>query len=210
MADAAQKIHEKVYDHIENIIKQPDKQLINWLNLEYSLFRQVEDHLYGGKIYRGFATMQEFINVANSILNRRKSRAGKSLEYHLETIFDVNQLPYDAQAITEKNKKTDFLFPSERAYHDMTYNADKLILLAAKTTCKDRWRQVMSEADRIKTKFLCTLQQGISSNQMEEMKSANIILVVPKEYIGTYPKEYRDSIFTLSKFIEYVHEKLEV
>lgn len=208
MASAAQRIHEAVYDHIENIIKYPDSQLVKWLSLEYELFRKVEDHLYGGKIYQGFATMQEFIDVANSILNRRKSRAGKSLEYHLETIFDVNKLPYDAQAVTEKNKKPDFLFPSEKAYHDMSYNADKLILLAAKTTCKDRWRQVMSEADRIKTKFLCTLQQGISSNQMEEMKAANIILVVPQEYIKTYPKEYRDDIFTLSKFIGYVHEKL--
>lgn len=210
MAFATHLIHEKVYDHVENIIRIPDKQLINWLRLEYELFTKVENYLYKDKISNGFETMQDFIDLANSVLNRRKSRAGKSLEYHLEKIFDVNRLPYESQAITENRKKPDFLFPSSLAYHDLNYDEDKLILLAAKTTCKDRWRQVISEADRIKTKFLCTLQQGISSNQMKEMKDANIILVVPQEYIKSYPKEYQSDIFTLSKFISYVQEKLSM
>ena len=47
--------------------------------------------------------------------------------------------------------------------------------LAAKTTCKDRRRQVINEADRLrdKPKFLCTLQQGISPAQMDEMQAEN-------------------------------------
>ena len=35
---------------------------------------------------------------------------------------------------------------------------------------KDRWRQVLNEADCIETKYLFTLQQGISKNQLREMK----------------------------------------
>ena len=51
----------------------------------------------------------------------------------------------------------------------MSFAIDKLCTLAAKTTCKDRWRQILSEADRLRdeNKYLCTMQQGISSAQMD-------------------------------------------
>ena len=62
--------------------------------------------------------MDEFVRVANVVLNRRKSRAGKSLEHHLSAIFDGNGIEYSSQAVTEGNKKPDFLFPSQEAYHD--------------------------------------------------------------------------------------------
>ena len=90
----------------------------------------------------------------------------------------------------------------------MSYPTEKLISLAAKTTCKDRWRQVINEANRLRgqAKFLCTLQQGISAAQMDEMQEEKVILVVPKPYIATYPKDKQDRIWTISKFIDYVKE----
>ena len=152
--------------------------------------------------------MLEFINTANAVLNRRKSRAGKSLEHHLSAIFSKNRLQYKSQAITEGNKKPDFIFPSQEAYHDLTFPTDHLISLAAKTTCKDRWRQVINEADRLRDrpKYLCTLQQGISPAQMDEMQAENVILVVPRPYIATYPRDRQDRIWTLAQFINYVRE----
>lgn len=80
--------------------------------------------------------------------------------------------------------------------------------LAAKTTCKDRWRQILNEADRLrdKNKYLCTLQQGISSSQMDEMQSEKVVLVLPKQYISTFPTDRRDRIWTISKFVDYVKE----
>jgi type II restriction enzyme len=137
-------------------------------------------------------------------LNRRKSRAGKSLEHHLSEIFNTFAVSFVSQSKTEDNKKPDFLFPSKEAYHNPKFDVNKLILLASKTTCKDRWRQVLNEADRIKVKHLFTLQQGISKNQLEEMYKYNVRLVVPKPYIKTFPKEFRDKIFTLNTFIKQV------
>lgn len=146
--------------------------------------------------------------MANMVLNRRKSRAGKSLEHHLSAIFDGNDIQYTAQAVTEGNKKPDFLFPSQAAYHNAAFPTDKLISLAAKTTCKDRWRQVINEADRLRglPKYLCTLQQGISPAQMDEMQVENVILVVPRPYISSYPADRRDRIWTVTKFVDYVRE----
>ena len=206
MSVAARAIEEKTYDHIEYIRLNPDEKIISWTNMEYTLFRALEYARYGEIISKGFQSVDEFVRVANIVLNRRKSRAGKSLEHHLSAIFDGNCIEYSSQAVTEGNKKPDFLFPSQEAYHDYGFSVDYIVSLAAKTTCKDRWRQVLNEADRLrdKPKYLCTLQQGISGAQMDEMQAENVILVVPKPYIATYPKDRRDRIWTLARFVQYV------
>lgn len=209
MAFAARRIYDKIYNHSEYIRTNPDLKLIEWTNAEYRLFRLIEQTRYEEELTKGFQSIEEFVFAANTILNRRKSRAGKSLEHHLAAIFDGNHLSYTAQAKTEKNKKPDFIFPSQDAYNDTRFPSDDLIFLAAKTTCKDRWRQIINEADRLrnKTKYLCTLQQGISVSQLDEMESENIILVVPKIYIPTYPKTHQHKIWTVRKFIQFVSEK---
>lgn len=206
MSAAAREIYDKVYNHAEYIQSNPDKRIIEWTDMEYYLFRQLEYSRYGKSINAGFTTVDEFIKMANIVLNRRKSRAGKSLENHLAAIFDGNRLEYSAQAVTEGNKKPDFIFPSKEAYHDIKFSADKLVSLAAKTTCKDRWRQILNEADRLKgkPKYLFTLQQGISSAQMDEMHEENVVLVVPQPYIKTYPADRQNRIMTLLQFIQYL------
>lgn len=208
MSAKAREIENIVYNNLDFIISNPDQKLLNWADMEFRLFRALEHARYGEMIRNGFENVEDFISVANQVLNRRKSRAGKSLENHLSAIFDGNKIKYTAQAITEGNKKPDFIFPSQDAYHNFEFSADKLISLAAKTTCKDRWRQVLNEADRLrdKNKFLCTLQQGVSPAQMDEMDAEKVILVVPKAYIKTYPKDRQDRIWTVKKFVDYVKE----
>lgn len=208
MSTKAREIENLVYNHLEYIISNPDQKLLNWADMEFRLFRALEHARYGDMIRKGFEDVESFISVANQVLNRRKSRAGKSLENHLAAIFDGNKIQYTAQAVTEGNKKPDFIFPSQEAYHNFEFSTDHLVSLAAKTTCKDRWRQVLNEADRLrdKNKFLCTLQQGVSAAQMDEMNAEKVILVVPKAYIKTYPKDKQDSIWTVKKFVDYVKE----
>ena len=208
MSRAARVIQYQVYLNRPLAIKDPDSILLRWTDQEYTLFRAIEHARYGDIVTRGFASVDDFVTMANQVLNRRKSRAGKSLEHHLAAIFDENKIHYTAQAVTEENKKPDFLFPSEEAYHDLTFSVENLCTLAAKTTCKDRWRQILNEADRLRdeNKYLCTMQQGISSAQMDEMQSEKVILVVPKAYHAAYPREKRDRIWTLGKFVNYVKE----
>ncbi|WP_206184306.1 type II restriction endonuclease [Sporolactobacillus sp. THM19-2] len=210
MSEAARSIYNEIFNHKENIRTNPDKEIIGWVDMEYRLFRMLETYRYGSRISKGFDSVEEFIKIANVVLNRRKSRAGKSLEHHLSAIFDGNSLRYVPQPVTEGHKKPDFLFPDAGSYHDHSFPADHLIFLGAKTTCKDRWRQILNEADRINVKHLFTLQQGISVRQLDEMEKAGVILVVPKLYIKTFPKEKQDSIWTLKKFIDYVKEKESV
>lgn len=205
VADTARSLFIKSLNQKDGVIKEnPDKELLNWLNAEYQLFKAIEVNRYAGIISTPFNDVDDFVQTANSILNRRKSRAGKSLEHHLGYMFSTFELKFSEQPVTEGNKKPDFIFPGEKEYHNFQFDKNKLVFLGAKTTCKDRWRQVINEADRIDEKHLFTLQQGISANQLKEMKEHKVRLVVPKEYIKAYPPEYQSEIRTLGSFISYV------
>lgn len=48
------------------------------------------------------------------------------------------------------------------------------------------------------------MQQGISGAQMDEMMAEKVILVVPKPYIKSYPKDRQERIWTLGQFVEYI------
>ena len=192
---------------VNNIMTNPDNVLLGWLDTEYALFKYMEEKVYSNILAQPFSSIDTFVAMANEVLNRRKSRAGKSLEHHLADIFTHNNLLFEEQVVTEENKKPDFVFPNGKCYHNITFPGDLLTVLGAKTTCKDRWRQVLNEADRVDDKYLFTLQQGISSNQLKEMKDYNLHLVVPHKYLTSFPKEYRDGISDLSTFIGMVRER---
>lgn len=185
----------------------PDMQLLDRRRVEYEIFLIVEEINVLEKIRKGFETVNEFIAMANSVSNRRKSRAGKSLELHLEKLFAEHGLSHFAtQAVTEGNKKPDFLFPSASAYQDNTFPDHMLRMLAVKTTCKDRWRQILNEADRIDNIHLFTLQEGVSVAQFREMQKEGVKLVVPAAIQEKFPKEIRDELITLGQFIAELKE----
>lgn len=210
MAEGARDCYNQAYNIADSVlISKPDDILLNWVETEYRLFKCIEERVYKDTISRPFNSIDAFVQMANEVLNRRKSRAGKSLEHHLADIFTHNDLVFEEQAVTEDKKKPDFLFPNAECYHNMLFPADDLIVLGAKTTCKDRWRQVLTEADRVDTKYLFTLQQGISKNQLKEMHDSNLILVVPHSFISSFPQEYQDEISDLSCFIQMVKKKQE-
>lgn len=210
MALGARECYNKAYSISDSYMTtKPDELLLNWVDTEYRLFRFMEEKVYSDVISKPFGSVDAFVQAANEVLNRRKSRAGKSLEHHLADIFTKNKLVFEEQAVTEDNKKPDFLFPNGECYHNLEFPAEDLIVLGAKTTCKDRWRQVLTEADRVDVKYLFTLQQGISKNQLKEMHDSNLTLVVPKKYISSFPQEYQSDISDLSGFISMVKSKQE-
>ncbi len=210
MAQGARECFNEAYRISEGALKaKPDEMLLSWVDTEYRLFKYMEEKVYSDVISHPFNSIDSFVKIANEVLNRRKSRAGKSLEHHLADIFTHNELVFEEQAITEDNKKPDFLFPNSECYHNLHFPADDLVVLGAKTTCKDRWRQVLSEADRVDTKYLFTLQQGVSKNQLKEMQDSRLTLVVPRQYISSFPIEYQPSISDLTGFIQMVRKKQE-
>lgn len=182
----------------------PDAALHGWLQREEQLFRALEEFLVRDRLETGFAGIDDFISFSLSVHNRRKARMGRALENHLRAVFDENGIEYSYNAVTEHNSRPDFLFPSVEAYQINANNGDGLYMLGAKSTCKDRWRQVLAEAARIPHKHLCTLEPKISESQTDEMNAAQVSLVVPAEIRDTYTEAQKAEILTISGFLDLV------
>ncbi|WP_035321693.1 type II restriction endonuclease [Peribacillus kribbensis] len=191
-------------------IGNPDNTLLKWIDVEYELFKEIERNIYKPYLIEPFCELDPLLKFASSALNRRKSRAGKSLEHHIDFLLCFFNIPFSHPGKTEGTKKPDFLLPSNEHYANLLYDSDKLIMLGAKTTCKDRWRQILNEANRIPQKHLLTLQQGITMNQLDEMQEEKVTLVVPEAYHKMYPEAYQDRLWTVEKFIKYTKEKYSV
>lgn len=192
-------------------VEAPDETLIKWLDREEMLFRTLEKHILSDRLSKGFGAdgrdIDEFIGFSLSVQNRRKSRAGKAFENHLAYLLERNGLIFSKGRKTERNNKPDFLFPGIQYYKDLNFPDAYLTMLGVKTSAKDRWRQVLTEADRIKKKHLVTLQPSISKNQTDEMKSQNLQLIVPAAIINSYTLEQRTEIMKVSEFINMVRDK---
>lgn len=190
-------------------LDDPDVALMSWVEKEEILFRTLEKHIVGERLKKGFAEddVDGFISFSLSVQNRRKSRMGSSLENHVEEILKAYGINYDRGKVTENKSKPDFIFPSIEKYHDKSYNHLLLTMLGVKSTCKDRWRQVLTEADRIRDKHLLTLEAAISENQTTEMTDRNLQLVLPKSLHSTYADSQQKLIIDVATFICVVREK---
>lgn len=195
-----------------NAIEEPDKTLMAWMDHEEKLFRRLERKIIEERIRNGFLNekgtdVEGFISFSLGVQNRRKSRAGLALENHLEQVFSQNRLLYSRTAKTENKSKPDFLFPNHASYHNNKFPPVLLTMLGVKTSCKDRWRQVLPEAARIDNKHLFTLEPGISENQTDEMKAHNLNLVLPASIHETYRQTQREWLMKLSDFIAMTNDR---
>ncbi len=196
----------------------PDAALVAWLSHEGSLFRRLERKIVEARLGKGFLAetpgpgrgtapdnddidVDSFLKFSLSVQNRRKSRMGHSLENHLEAVFRACGVAHVRGAITENNQKPDFLFPGIEAYRAAPHGHPCLTMLGAKSTCKDRWRQVLAEASKIPRKHLLTLEPGISEPQTAQMENSDLQLVVPESIQASYTEDQRAWLWNLGDFI---------
>ena len=187
----------------------PDAALMTWIERETALFYTLERYLIERQLAEGFGSdqVEGFLKYSKSIQQRRRSRIGYALENHLEVVFTSLGIKYKRTAVTENKTKPDFLFPGQDEYHDATFDPLNLSILAVKSTCKDRWRQVLAEADRIEDKHLLTLETAISANQTAEMQAKRLQLVLPKSLHPTYTDEQQAWLFDIAEFSRMVLER---
>ncbi|GLR64125.1 type II restriction endonuclease [Marinospirillum insulare] len=191
-------------------VADPDQALITWFDQEEHLFRLLERHLVAVQLKQGFGEQGDdvdaFIKFSLSVQNRRKSRAGHSFENHIAEVLHANQVSFDNNVLTEGKQRPDFLFPGKAAYDNKTFDVAKLKMLGAKTSCKERWRQVLAEAEKIKIKHLITLEPAISEDQTKQMSKMNVKLVVPLPIQQTYTASQLKFIASFKSFIFEVKE----
>lgn len=181
----------------------PDIVLMKWIEREEILFRTFEKHLVAEKLAKGFENdVDGFFKFSLSAQNRRKSRAGQALENHVEQLLIARKIQYDRTKVTENKSKPDFIFPNIDSYHNSGFDMNLLTMLGVKSTCKDRWRQVLSEAKRISNKHLLTFEAAISANQTAEMINHQLQLVVPEGIHSTYSCDQQKWLMNVAGFME--------
>lgn len=188
---------------------EPDETLLTWMEQEEALFRRLEKHiveerLKSGFVHAGQADVDGFLAFSLSVQNRRKSRAGYAFAHHTEAILKARGIRFSREATTEKRNAADFLFPGEAEYHEPGFPAEHLRMLAVKTTLKDRWRQVLAEANRIPLKHLLTAEPAISLAQTDEMRSQGLQLVVPAPLHTTFRPEQTGWLLSVADFLKLV------
>lgn len=119
---------------------------------------------------------KDFDSFFLSIAQSRKSRAGKTFERIIRTLFKSLNYPFTEQPTIDG--KPDFVMPNIDYY---AKNAPDCIIFTAKRTIRERWRQIVTEGTRGMGFFLATIDENVSQNQLDDMRNNRIYLVVPKK-----------------------------
>ena len=142
-----------------------------------------------------------------SASQQRKSRAGYSYEHHIEAMLIGGNIPFEKQVIIESKKRPDFVLPSVKFVDSHMKGADTGLILSAKTTLRERWKQVEREKKNRRL-FLTTVDENIAGNSIEDMASIGINLVIPESLLKSKEAEYagHKNVISFKEFCE-VHVK---
>ncbi|MBX3493169.1 MAG: hypothetical protein KF899_09420 [Parvibaculum sp.] len=147
-----------------------------------------------------------------SASQQRKSRAGYSYEHHIEAMLSGGDIPYEKQVVIEARKRPDFILPSLAFIDSGATDANTGLILSAKTTLRERWKQVEREMGKRRL-FLTTVDENIASNAIEDMASFGVHLVIPESLRESKATEYRDhkNVVSFKEFCsEFVRPYLSV
>jgi hypothetical protein len=131
----------------------------------------------------------EIDRIMLSASQQRKSRAGYSFEHHIEAMLEAGGIPFSKQVVIEAKKRPDFVLPSLSHLRRKLEGPARGLILSAKTTLRERWKQVEREMGGSDL-FLATVDESIAANAIEDMASMNITLVVPESLKTSRDTEY--------------------
>lgn len=132
-----------------------------------------------------------------SAAQQRKSRAGYSFEHHIEAMLIDGKVPFEKQVVIEARKRPDFILPSKELYDDVGRMHKESLVLSAKTTLRERWKQVSQEIKNCDL-YLATVDENIAANAIEDMASQGIVLVVPEGLKNSDTTEYKGQASVIS------------
>lgn len=151
-------------------------------------------------IIRNFPRIDKILLSASQT---RKARAGRSFEYHIETMLRAGHVPHDVQVIMTAKRRPDFILPSLKVYKKPGRPYEEALVLSAKTTLRERWKQVEGEIDNCDL-YLATVDDKIAENAIQAMQEAGIKLVVPESLKSSTTTVYKgqDNVISFRDFFD--------
>lgn len=150
--------------------------------------------------------VMSMINMSAS--QAAKSRAGGSLENHLENLFRILGFKFETQKVI-RDARIDFLFPSLAVFRSQPENC---LLLSSQTTLKDRFRLSLSQISAISNvrKYIVTATgagiitprdpQDLTDNKLREIKEKGFEIIVFDEVKKKYSNN--PTVMSYSYFVQ--------
>lgn len=150
-------------------------------------------------IVKGFPQLDASFLSASQ---HRKSRAGRSFERHIGRLLIDGGVLFKEQVVTG-GRRPDFVSPNETILKSKDRSFNEALVLSAKTTLRERWKQVAME-DFNCALFLATVDDRISSDAINDMGKKNICLVVPESLKVSSDTCYKDkaNVITFRNFFD--------
>ena len=158
-------------------------------DIEFTLYRRYELRrraaelvaLLAGKGDLVTTIVNNFSDIDRVFLSasqQRKTRAGRSFENHIAASLEAGHIRFVEQAVTG-GRRPDFVMPDLETLHRRDRLSNAALVLAAKTTLRERWKQVSSERLNCDL-FLATVDDRVAATSIGEMAESRIQLVVPE------------------------------
>ena len=177
-----------VLSHPGNVLRQLTTEI------EFTIYRSHELRFRAAQaleiIFRGGVAptttqivqrvVRHFIPLYQVMLDasqQRKTRVGAGVESHIRKMLQAGGIPHEEQAVVS-TRRPDFVLPNKNLYVKKSPDA---LVLAAKTTLRERWKQVPME-QRNCTVFLATMDEKVTLSAVKEMANLQITLVVPESF----------------------------
>ena len=126
-------------------------------------------------VVRGFADLDATFLSASQ---HRKSRAGRSFEQHISRLLRDGKINFEEQAVMG-GRRPDFVLPNLMVLKSEQRTFNDAMVLSAKTTLRERWKQVAMEQFNCAL-FLATVDDRVSAAAIDDMNTQGIHLVVPE------------------------------
>lgn len=182
-------------------------------DIEFTLYRRYELRrraaelvaLLTGKGDLVTAIVNHFPDIDHVFLSasqQRKTRAGRSFEHHISASLDAGNVRFVEQAVTG-GRRPDFVMPDLKALHSPNRSRIEALVLAAKTTLRERWKQVSSERLDCDV-YLATVDDRVAATSIREMAEAGIRLVVPESLKASSETDYRaqENVISFREFFD--------
>jgi hypothetical protein len=183
-------------------------------DIEYSLYKRAERRYRAAEVIRIITSggldivssvVRSFPDLDATFLSasqHRKSRAGRSFEQHIARLLRDGRIAFDEQAVTG-GRRPDFVLPSLVVLKAEKRTFEEAMVLSAKTTLRERWKQVTMERFNCAI-FLATVDDRVSADAIEDMRSQSIHLVVPESLKKSKETCYKEktNVITFREFFD--------
>lgn len=187
---------------------------------QFEIFKQYERRLIAAELIdrlindRANITIEKLVSIIITRIydvyevmlrasQARRSRVGTSFELHIAAMMEDGDIPFTAQPIIGKHRP-DFALPRIR------FSVDQSLILTAKTTLRERWRQVINET-KGRPIYLATVDERVTSSVIEDLGSLGVKLVVPESLKSSQETEYQNypNVWTFKDFFYSTRQKYQ-